>query len=149
MRGDRGKLEYTGQNMYHLQLLPGFFTLPRTFFITIFPTAFYDRSRMTGMHLAPFRKELFGVSDPTCPFRRLRRHLPRQAGTACGFLFFPLFTVIRGTACGLQFSFHKQTTGTFFVGAISLFCGFTYIKIYFISVYFNKNSLFQRLFSFQ
>ena len=28
-----------------------FFTLPRTFFITIFPTAFYDRSRMTGRYL--------------------------------------------------------------------------------------------------
>ena len=39
LRGDRGKLAYTGQNH-------------------------------------------FSVSPHACPFRRLRRHLPRQAGTA-------------------------------------------------------------------
>ena len=134
LRGDRGKSAYTGKNMYHLQLLPGFFTLPRTFFITIFPTAFYDRSRMTGMHLAPFRKELFRVSDPTCPFRRLHRHLPRQAGTACGFLFFPLFSIIRGRL--------------FCMSHFIVFRFYLY-KISFISVYCNKNGFFQCFFSLQ
>ena len=108
LRGDRGKSAYTGQNMYHLQLLPGFFTLPRTFFITIFPTAFYDRSRMTGMRLAPFRKELFGLSDPTCPFRRLRRHL-RQGKASHSLLqrrsskSGSLASRPPGTACDLHF----------------------------------------------
>ena len=50
------------------------------FFITLFPTYFYDRSRMTGRYLIPFYKKLFYVSAHTCPFRRLRRHLPRSRG---------------------------------------------------------------------
>ena len=44
------------------------------FFISLFPTAFYDRSRMTGRYLMPFCKKPFFVSAHTCPFRRLRRH---------------------------------------------------------------------------
>ena len=75
--------------MYHLQPLPGFFTLSRTFFITILPTAFYDRSRMTGRYLVSFHKKLFYVSAPNCPFRQLRWHLPRQAGTA--FILYSFF----------------------------------------------------------
>ena len=42
------------------------------FFITLFPTAFYNRSRMTGRYLIPFCKKLSSVSVPTCPFRRIR-----------------------------------------------------------------------------
>ena len=38
-----------------------FFTLPRTFFITIFPTAFSFRSRMTGSQVIPFCKKLLFV----------------------------------------------------------------------------------------
>ncbi len=38
------------------------------------------RSRMTGRYLIPFCKKLFYVSAHTCPFRRLRRHLPRVRG---------------------------------------------------------------------
>ena len=48
------------------------------FFIILFPTAFYDRSRMTGRYLLPFCKKLSAVSAPTCPFRRLRRHLSQD-----------------------------------------------------------------------
>ena len=41
------------------------------------------RSRMTGKYLIPLCiKSAFYSSAYTCPFRRLRRHLPRQAGTA-------------------------------------------------------------------
>ena len=47
-------------------------TLPRTFFITIFPTAFYDRSRMTGKYLLPFCKKPFYVLTHSYPFRQLR-----------------------------------------------------------------------------
>ena len=76
--------------MYHLQPLPGFFTLSRTFFITILPTAFYDRSRMTGRYLVSFRKKLFFVSSHTCPFRQpVGWHFPRQAGTA--FILYSFF----------------------------------------------------------
>ena len=49
------------------------------FFITIFPTAFSFRSRITGRYLVPFRKKLFYVSAHTCPFWRLRRHLSLKA----------------------------------------------------------------------
>ncbi len=117
--GDRGKRVYTGKN--HLIPVPfarflplplvGYgvsltvaaslcssksgslaFTLPHTFFITIFPTVFYDRSRMTGRQLILFCKKPFYLSVHTCPFRQPDGwHLPRQAGTACVFysiLFF-------------------------------------------------------------
>ena len=52
------------------------------FFITIFSTAFYDRSRMTGRYLIPFCKKPFYVLTHSYPFRQLRWHFPRQAGTA-------------------------------------------------------------------
>ena len=39
------------------------------FFILLFLTAFYDRSRMTGIFLIPFCKKLFFISAHTCPFR--------------------------------------------------------------------------------
>ena len=111
--GDRGKRVYTGKN--HLIPVPfarflplplvGYgvsltfaaslcssksgslaFTLPHTFFITIFPTVFYDRSRMTGRQLILFCKKPFYLSVHTCPFRQPDGwHLPRQAGTACVF----------------------------------------------------------------
>ena len=52
------------------------------FFLTIFPTAFYDRSRMTGRYLIPFYKTHSDISTHTyfrsfmfthtCPFRQLR-----------------------------------------------------------------------------
>ena len=42
------------------------------FFILVFPTAFYDRSRMTGRYLIPFCKNRSFVSAHTCPFRQLR-----------------------------------------------------------------------------
>ncbi len=42
------------------------------FFILVFPTAFYDRSRMTGRYLIPLCMKSFFVSAHTCPFRQLR-----------------------------------------------------------------------------
>ena len=39
------------------------------FFILVFPTAFYDRSRMTGSFLIPFCKKLFYLSAHTYLFR--------------------------------------------------------------------------------
>ena len=51
-------------------------------FIIVFPTAFYDRSRMTGKNVIPFRMKSFFVfthtyfysyvSAHSCPFRQLR-----------------------------------------------------------------------------
>ena len=52
-------------------------------------------------------------------------------------------------AVSYSFLYLPSSGDGFFVGAISLFCGFTYIKISFISVYFNKNGLFQCFFSLQ
>ena len=40
------------------------------FFIILFPTAFYDRSRMTGRYLIRFSKNISCVSAHTCPFRQ-------------------------------------------------------------------------------
>ena len=40
------------------------------FFITIFPTAFSLRSRMTGKYLISFCKKPFFVSAHICPFRQ-------------------------------------------------------------------------------
>ena len=42
------------------------------FFIILFPTAFYRRSRMTGRYLVPFCKKPFLLSTHACPFRQLR-----------------------------------------------------------------------------
>ena len=98
-----------------------FFTLPRTFFITIFPTAFYDRSRMTGRYLIPFRIKSFFVSAHTYPFRQLRWHfsqgkashslllrrsaprkvvrlLPEKRGRLA-FCTFPFYVKYTGTVC--------------------------------------------------
>ena len=40
------------------------------FFILVFPTAFYDRSRMTGRYLIPFCKKPFYVLTHARPFRQ-------------------------------------------------------------------------------
>ena len=62
------------------------------FFISLFPIPFYHRSRMTGRYLIPLCiKSAFYVSAQTCPFRQLRWHLPRQAGTAYGLHFIVLW----------------------------------------------------------
>ena len=71
LRGDRGKSAYTGKNIKILQPLPGFFALSRTFFITILPTAFYDRSRMTGRQVTPFYIKLFPFLLTLAPFVNL------------------------------------------------------------------------------
>ena len=40
------------------------------FFVSLFPTAFYRRSRMTGKYSVPFCKNHFFFSAHTCPFRQ-------------------------------------------------------------------------------
>ena len=53
------------------------------------------RSRMTGKYLIPpCIKSAFYSSAYTCPFRRLRRHLPRQAGTAFLLELFSYFSFL-------------------------------------------------------
>ena len=85
LRGDRGKGAYTSQNINTCILcqiltapvgrvwrLTHFYSVALLlekrfachhsapyFFISLFPTAFYDRSRMTGRYLIPFRKKRF------------------------------------------------------------------------------------------
>ena len=55
---------------------------------------------MTGRYLILFCKKLSAVSAPTCPFRRLRRHLPPTSGDGLrveGFVLcesFPYFLVL-------------------------------------------------------
>ena len=58
------------------------------FFILVFPTAFYDRSRMTGRFLIPFCKKLFFISAHTCPFRRLTPPPSPTSGDGLRLLFF-------------------------------------------------------------
>ena len=46
------------------------------FFITLFPTTFYDRSRMTGKYLVPFCKKRFSFCSHYFHFLRFCSHLP-------------------------------------------------------------------------
>ena len=63
-----------GYKKIHLIFAPSAQILHSTsyFFIIVFPTAFYDRSRMTGTYLIRFCKNISCVSAHTCPFRQLR-----------------------------------------------------------------------------
>ena len=81
------------------------------FFIILFPTAFYRRSRMTGKYLISFYKKLFYLSAHPCPFRQLRWHFPRQAGTA---FFVWVISIFFG------FTHKIKKHGTFFCSV--LFC---------------------------
>ena len=66
-----------------------FFTLPRTFFITIFPTAFYDRSRMTGRYLMPLCKSHFFRVYSHLPLSSTCRLTPSPtSGDGLRLLFF-------------------------------------------------------------
>ena len=58
------------------------------FFIIIFPTAFYDRSRMTGKYLALSVKTAFFISAHACPFRRLTPPLSPTSGDSSRLIFF-------------------------------------------------------------
>ena len=69
LRGDRGMLAYTGQNINTHILCQILHSTPY-FFVSLFPIAFYRRSRMTGRYLLPFCKKLFYLSAPTCLFRQ-------------------------------------------------------------------------------
>ena len=46
------------------------------FFITLFPTTFYDRSRMTGKYLVPFCKKRFSFCSHYFHFLRFCSYLP-------------------------------------------------------------------------
>ena len=52
--------------------------------------------------------------SPACPFRRLRRHLPRVRGRLTGFIL-SLFPIMWGWLAVCILSFHKQITGTDFL----------------------------------
>ena len=73
LRGDRGMLAYTGQNINTHILCQILHSTPY-FFVSLFPIAFYRRSRMTGRFLIPFCKKPFLLSTHACPFRQLRWH---------------------------------------------------------------------------
>ena len=62
------------------------------FFIILFSTAFYDRSRMTGRYLILFCKKPFYVLTHTCPFRRLTPPPSPTSGDGFQFVFFLLCT---------------------------------------------------------
>ena len=114
------------------------------FFITIFPTAFSFRSRMTGKYLISFCKKLFSYllilifysygSAHTYPFRRLRRHLSLKAKRLTHFYSVaPLLE--KWFAC-----FPTSGDG-FSVRVISIFFVFLHIKTmnsFFLSVSFPR-----------
>ena len=79
LRGDKGKFAYTSQNINTCILCQILHSFPH-FFISLLPTAFFLRSRMTGKQLILFRMKSFYVFAHTCPFRQLRRHHPRVRG---------------------------------------------------------------------
>ena len=66
--------EESGIGYRKMHLTPVFFVqiLHSTsyFFIILFPTAFYGRSRMTDKYLIQFCKNISCVSAHTCPFRQ-------------------------------------------------------------------------------
>ena len=91
--------EESGIGYQKMHLTPTFFawilhSFPY-FFITLFPTAFFLRSRMTGKQLMPFHMKSFFVSAHTCPFRQLRRHFPRVRGQLAFSIFYFAATTIQ------------------------------------------------------
>ena len=168
LRGDRGKSAYTGKNIKILQPLPGFFALSRTFFITILPTAFYDRSRMTGRQVTPFYIKLFPFLLTLAPFVNLSVDtFPDKRGRLSfsilsfmhsfisyyflkiRILFPQLFAAPIPTTCVSCFFLNFQTK-LFKVPCFDFdrFSVVTVYKISFISVYYNKNGLFSVSFPF-
>mgnify|MGYP006970255608 FL=1 len=116
IRNDNRRKEYnmtlseeSGIGYRKTHLTPTFFAqiLHSTpyFFILLFPTAFYDRSRMTGSFLIPFCKKLFYLSAHTCPFRQPAGwHFPRQAGAAYVYYSFLLRQKVIQYHTGTQFT---------------------------------------------
>ena len=82
----------------NLVFFAGFFTKCHIMFFSYLHSDFYYRSRMAGKYLLLLCKKLFHLSAHTCPFRRLRRHLPRVRGRLTVRILFFLgnksFTVI-------------------------------------------------------
>ena len=67
-------------------------TLPRTFFIILFPTAFYRRSRMTGRYLLPFCKKTLLPFYSRLPLSSAPLTLSPTSGDSFQFVFFLLYT---------------------------------------------------------
>ena len=67
-------------------------TLPRTFFIILFPTAFYRRSRMTGRYLIPFCKKTLLPFYSRLPLSSAPLTLSPTSGDSFQFVFFLLCT---------------------------------------------------------
>jgi len=169
LRGDRGKSAYTGKNIKILQPLPGFFTLSRTFFITILPTAFYDRSRMTGSQVIPFYIKLFPFLLTLAPFVNLSVDtFPDKRGQLSFSILSFMHSFISYYFLKIRILFPQSFASPIPTTCVScFFLNFqtklfkvpcfdfdrllvvTVYKISFISVCYNKNSLFQFFFSLQ
>ena len=89
------------------------------FFIIVFPSAFYDRSRMTGRYLILLCKNRFfsfthsyfhsSVSAHSCPFRRLTPPLSPTSGDSLRFAFF-ILSFFRISKSGLSSLFFLLCT---------------------------------------
>ena len=138
------------------------------FFISLFPIAFYHRSRMTGRYLIPFCiKSPFTVLLTLTPFvssadtlakaKRLTHFYSVDpllekwfacfptSGDSLRFAYFPCFP-ISGDGFSFAFSLYFQThRGRFFVCVISLFFVFSILIFLFsgvkISVFFLKTDI--------
>ena len=116
LRGDRGKCAYTGQNINTHILCQILHSTP--YFLFLYSQSLFTAVQewQVGIYYR-FIRNYSSVSAPTCPFRRLRRHLSQ--GKASHSLLqrrsaprkvVRLLPVIRGRlkTCMLSFSFHKS-----------------------------------------
>ena len=121
-----------------------FFTLPCTFlFLYSRPLSTTVREWQASIYCRSVRN-CFCVSAHTCPFRQLRWHLPRQAGTAYG-LHTSLLTDKRWRLETYIFLYFPSSRDSFFLCIISLFFVFAILIFLFsgvkISVFFLKTGI--------
>ena len=151
LRGDRGMLAYTGQNI-NTRILCQILTAPVgrvwrfTHFYSVAPllekwfTCHHFVQEWQARYLLPLCKNRIFVSAYTCPFRRLRRHLSqgKASHTLLQRRFAPrkavrLLPVIRGRlkTCMLSFSFHKAGNAFCMIHfVIFRFCSYLFISFF-------------------
>ena len=113
LRGDRGMLAYTGQNINTHILCPDSSLSGNSIYSIAIKLPFYDRSRMTGRYLIPFCKKLFYLSAHSCPFRRLAPPPSPTSGDGLRLAYFRLFSNKRGQlAVYILFFFAKKSFNT-------------------------------------
>ena len=128
--------EESGIDYQKMHLTPTFFawilhSFPY-FFITLFPTAFFLRSRMTSTYLMPFHMK---------SFFRFCSHLPFSAAP-------PALSSCPGTACILYFLFRSNYHSIPFSKRISpLLSFFSFCSHLFLFACFCPRFLFHSLFS--